>query len=41
MSKAGSPFAYGETSSQNELEVSPCKWGLPVVLGKGSDTTPY
>ncbi len=34
MSKAGSPFAYGETSAQNELEVSPCKWGLSVVLGQ-------
>ncbi len=31
---AGSPFAYGETSSQNELEVSPCKWGLSVALGQ-------
>ncbi len=34
MSKAGSPFAYGETLSQNELEVSPCKWGLSVALGQ-------
>ncbi len=34
MPKTRSPFAYWETCSENELEVSPCKWCLSVALGQ-------